>query len=231
MIEKDNICLSVIMPVYNEKNDVLNVIREIKKVPINKEIIIIDDGSSDGTTEILKGLNDDGIRIYRHPINIGKGAAIRLGLFYAKGDIIIIQDADLEYDPQDYMALAEPIISGKAEVVFGRRKFESSRRQYRRYYWGGQLITHLANFLYGINIADEPTCYKVFKAQILKQLKLDCVGFEFCPEVTAKIAKKGIKIYEVPISYKPRSIKDGKKIRWLDGLKAIYVLFKYKFTD
>ncbi|MDP3732698.1 MAG: glycosyltransferase family 2 protein [Candidatus Omnitrophota bacterium] len=231
MIDKDNICLSVIMPVFNEKDNILNIIKDIKKVPINKEIIIVDDGSSDGTVEILSTLNDKEIKVYHHPINIGKGAAIRLGLFYARGDIIIIQDADLEYNPQDYLALVKPIISGEADVVYGKRQFESAKAKHLRYYWGGQLITNLANFLYGINISDEPTCYKVFRADILKQLKLHCIGFEFCPEVTAKIAKKGIKIFEVPISYNPRSMKDGKKIRWLDGLKAIYVLFKYKFTD
>lgn len=231
MIKKDNICLSVIMPVYNEKLNILSIVEEIKKVPINKEIIIIDDGSTDGTVEILKNLNDKDIRIYHHPINIGKGAAIRLGLFYAKGDIIIIQDADLEYNPQDYLTLVEPIISGEAEVVYGKRQFELSKRKYRRYYWGGQLVTFLANFLYGIHISDESTCYKVFKAKVLKEIKLRCIGFEFCPEVTAKVAKKGIKIFEVPISYAPRSREAGKKIRWFDGLKAIYVLFKFKFTD
>lgn len=230
-MKKDNICLSVIMPVYNEKDNVLNVIREIKKVPINKEIIVVDDGSTDGTMEIVKDLHDSEVRVYHHPINIGKGAAIRLGLFYARGDIIIIQDADLEYNPQDYLRLVEPIISGEAQVVYGKREFELSKRKYRRYYWGGQLVTHIANFLYGINISDEPTCYKVFKREVLKGVKLHCIGFEFCPEVTAKIAKKGIEIFEVPISYQPRSRKEGKKIRWFDGLKAIYVLFKYKFTD
>ncbi len=231
MIKKDNFCLSVIMPVYNEKKHILSIISEIKKVPVNKEIIVIDDGSSDGTVDVLKGLHDSEVRVYHHPINIGKGAAIRLGLFYAKGDIIIIQDADMEYDPQDYIPLIEPILSGEAQVVYGRRQFDSSKTKHLRYYWGGQLITNIANFLYGIKISDEPTCYKVFRADILKQIKLHCIGFEFCPEVTAKISKKGIKIYEVPISYNPRSMKDGKKIRWFDGLKAIYVLLKYKFTD
>ena len=230
-MKKDNFCLSVIIPVYNEKDHILSIIKEIKRVPINKEIIVIDDGSTDGTVEIVKNQHDLEVRGYHHPINIGKGAAIRLGLFYAKGDIIIIQDADLEYNPQDYLSLVEPIISGEAEVVYGKRQFEASKTKHLRYYWGGKFITNLANFLYGINISDEPTCYKVFRADILKQLKLHCIGFEFCPEVTAKIAKKGIKIFEVPISYNPRSMKDGKKIRWLDGLKAIYVLFKYKFTE
>lgn len=219
------------MPVYNEKDNILRIIEEIKKVPISKEIIIVDDGSNDGTVEILRKLEDSQVRVYHHPINIGKGAAIRLGLFYAQGDIIIIQDADLEYNPGDYLALVEPIRLGRAEVVYGRRQFHLSKTKYLRYYWGGQLVTNLANFLYGINISDEPTCYKVFKAHILKQMKLRCIGFEFCPEVTAKIAKRGIEIFEVPISYNPRSIRDGKKIRWLDGLKAIYVLFKYKFSE
>jgi glycosyltransferase involved in cell wall biosynthesis len=223
--------LSVIIPAYNEKENILKVIEKVKKVDINKEIIIVDDGSDDGSEEVFKTLNDNNIRAFHLPINLGKGAAIRLGLFHARGDTIIIQDADLEYDPQDYLSLIKPIVSGEAEVVYGKRNFNLNKIKYLRYYWGGQFVTYLANFLYGINISDEPTCYKVFKAEILKQIKLNCIGFEFCPEVTAKIAKKGIKIFEVPISYTPRSIKDGKKIRWLDGLKAIYVLFKYKFTD
>lgn len=231
MINKKDFCLSVIMPVYNEKENILKVIDLIKKVPVNKEIIVVDDGSSDGTGEILHELADDKVKVYRHPINIGKGAAIRLGMFYAKGDIVIIQDADLEYDPQDYIRLIEPIISGHAEVVYGKRQFSPDKKTHLRYYWGGQFVTKLANFLYGINITDEPCCYKVFKAEVLKQIKLHCIGFEFCPEVTAKIAKKGIKIFEVSVSYNPRSMNEGKKIRWFDGLKAIYVLLKYKFTD
>lgn len=231
MIKNENFCLSVIVPVYNERENILKIIDLIKNVPVNKEIIIVDDGSSDGTGEILHKLKDDTIRTYRHPINIGKGAAIRLGLFYAKGDIVVIQDADLEYDPQDYLRLIEPILSGAADVVYGKRQFDPNKKTHLRYYWGGQFVTKLANFLYGINISDEPCCYKVFKADTLKQIKLHCIGFEFCPEITAKIAKKGIKISEVPVSYNPRRMDEGKKIRWFDGLKAIYVLLKYKFTD
>ena len=225
------ICLSVIVPVFNEKGNIKKIIAEIKKVSIRKEIIVIDDGSTDGTVEILKGLHDHEVKIYHHPINIGKGAAIRLGLFYAKGDIIIIQDADLEYDPQDYLELIKPIVSGETEVVYGKRQFNSSKGRHLRYYWGGRLLTHIANFLYGINISDEATCYKVFRSGVFKNIKLNCIGFEFCPEITAKIARRGMKIVEVPISYKPRSVKEGKKIRWFDGMKAIYVLLKYKFFE
>lgn len=221
----------MIIPVFNEKGNVKKIIAEIKKVSIRKEIIVIDDGSTDGTVEILKDLHDHEVRIYHHPINIGKGAAIRLGLFYAKGDIIIIQDADLEYDPQDYLELIKPIVAGESEVVYGKRQFDAGKKRHLRYYLGGRLLTHIVNFLYGIKISDEATCYKVFKADVFKNIKLNCIGFEFCPEITAKIAKRGIGIVEVPISYKPRSMKEGKKIRWFDGIKAIYVLLKYKFSE
>lgn len=221
----------MIIPVFNEKGNVKKIIAEIKKVSIRKEIIVIDDGSTDGTVEILKDLHDHEVRIYHHPINIGKGAAIRLGLFYAKGDIIIIQDADLEYDPQDYIELIKPIVAGESEVVYGKRQFDAGKKRHLRYYLGGRLLTHIVNFLYGIKISDEATCYKVFKADVFKNIKLNCIGFEFCPEITAKIAKRGIGIVEVPISYKPRSMKEGKKIRWFDGMKAIYVLLKYKFFE
>lgn len=223
--------LSVIIPVYNEKKTILMVIDRIQKVNINKELIIVDDGSDDGTREILKSVDESNTKVIYLPINMGKGAAIRFGLEHVQGDIVIIQDADLEYDPDDYHKLIKPIISEKAQVVYGKRDFKMNKIKYLRYYWGGQIITILANFLYGASISDEPTCYKMFRREVFKKIKLRCIGFEFCPEVTVKVRKMGLKIYEVPISYYPRSIEDGKKIHWIDGLKAIYVLFKYKFTD
>lgn len=230
-MDKETIKLSIIIPVYNEKDSILSVIERVKSVNVRKEIIIVDDGSSDGTTEILQGVNDNDIRIFYQPINMGKGIAIRIGLFYVSGDYTIIQDADLEYNPEDYLIMLKPAIEKGARVVYGRRVFDNGKIKHFRYLWGGKLVTILTNLLYGTGISDEPTCYKLFKTDIIKKIKLNCIGFEFCPEITAKIAKNGIKITEVPISYYPRGMDDGKKIRWFDGIKAIYVLFKYKFTN
>jgi hypothetical protein len=140
-----------------------------------------------------------------------------------------MQDADLEYDPMDYLKLIPLIQSGEAQVVFGSRTLGSKERSYHRYYWGGQFVTFVANLLYGLKITDEPTCYKMFRKEVMEQIKLDCIGFEFCPEVTAKVARLGYTIHEVPVSYHPRSFKEGKKIKWKDGLIAIWTLLKYRF--
>ena len=157
---------------------------------------------------------------------------MRTALEYISGDVVIIQDADMEYDPNDYPKLIEPIIEGKAEVIYGSRNINKHNRQsYSRYFWGGKLISLMTNLLYRSNISDEPTGYKVFKASLLKGLGLKCKRFEFCPEVTARILKKGIKIQEVPINYTPRKFSEGKKIRWHDGFEAIWTLVKYRFID
>lgn len=227
--------LSIIIPVYNEENTIKQLLNLVKKVDIGKvekEMVIIDDGSYDNTFEVLKNIND--IKLIRHTKNIGKGAAIRTGIKHATGDIILIQDADLEYDPNEYMALIKPIINGKAEVVYGSRRLKKENKKHSgfSFYIGGVFLTWFTNLLYpSLHITDEPTCYKVFKADVIKNLNLKCKRFEFCPEVTAKIARKGIKIYEVPISYHPRSIKEGKKINWRDGIEAIWTLLKYKFIN
>ena len=163
--------------------------------------------------------------------NKGKGTAIRTGLANVTGDIVIIQDADLEYDPNDYPKLVEPILTGKANVVYGSRILGKSRKSYWSFYMGGRFLSFLANLLYNAKITDEPTCYKVFRADMIKNINLKCRRFEFCPEVTAKVRKKGYKIYEVPIHYEPRSLKEGKKINWKDGLEAIWTLIKYKFVE
>ena len=227
--------LSIIMPVYNEKSTIKEIIHRIKNVPIDKEIIIADDCSTDGTREILRKLQseeyDKGeIKIIYHEKNMGKGWAIRTALKYVSGEIVIIQDADLEYEPEDYPRLIEPIVSGEASVVYGPRSL-GKKISYLSFYLGGQFLSFLTNILYGSHITDEATCYKVFRADVIKGINLKCERFEFCPEVTAKLLKKGYKIYEVPIHYYPRSIKEGKKINWKDGLEAIWTLIKYRFID
>ena len=223
--------LSVLMPVYNEKDTIHQIIEKVQKVEIEKEIIIVDDYSTDGTRKILKTDYEsiDNIHIIYHEKNWGKGKAIRSGLNFISGDITIIQDGDLEYDPEDYIKLIKPILDKSQDVVYGSRFLKSdNRHSYSRYYLGGRLVTFVTNLLYGQNLTDEPTCYKVFRSDLLKNLNLKCERFEFCPEVTAKIAKQGIKIPEIPINYYPRKIEEGKKIRWTDGIEAIWTLLKFR---
>lgn len=223
--------LSIIIPCYNEKKTILEILNRVKnvKLDVKKEIIIVDDFSNDGTRDILKKLDDQKIKIVYHSKNMGKGHAIRTGLKHAKGEIIIIQDADLEYNPKDYSSLIKPIMDGRAQVVYGSRNLRKNKRSYFSFYLGGILLSRLANILYGTKITDESTGYKVFRSEIIKNMDLRCERFEFCPEISAKIAKKGIKIHEVPISYNPRKKRDGKKIGRRDGAMAIWTLIKYRF--
>jgi glycosyltransferase involved in cell wall biosynthesis len=225
--------ISIIIPVYNEQNTIKKIVGRVEEVELEKEIIIVDDGSKDGTKDFLKSINKNSVTVLYHEHNMGKGQAIRTALPFVTGDIIIIQDADLEYNPGEYPKLIEPIEIGKAQVVYGSRtldrKFHPASFQNFVFCLGGKTLSSLTNFLYGSNITDEPTCYKVFKADILKSLNLQCRGFEFCPEVTAKILKQGIKIHEVPISVKPRSIKEGKKISLKDWFIAVGILIKHRF--
>lgn len=224
--------LSVLIPAYNEINNIQNILNKIGEVDIPMEIIVVDDGSTDGTRELLNTLKSDKIKVVFHEKNQGKGGAIRTAIANSKGDIIIIQDADLEYDPQDYYKLIPLIEGGKEKVVYGSRFLnKQNKHSYFSFFLGGQVVTWITNILYFQNLTDEPTCYKVFDAKLLKSIKLNCTGFEFCPEVTAKIAKLGYKIPEVPISYYPRSISEGKKINWKDGVEAIWVLLKYRFVN
>lgn len=224
--------LSILIPVYNEKNTILEVIDAVKKVDIPKEIIIVDDFSTDGTRDVLKNLKDKDVKVYYHDANRGKGRAIRTAIEHVTGDIIVIQDADMEYDPEDYYLLVEPIEHGHYSVVYGSRYINNQNTlAFSRYMLATKILNWASNILYRARITDEPTCYKVFKADVLKNMKLDCERFEFCPEVTAKVRKAGYEIYEVPISYRPRSVKEGKKIRWKDGFQALWTLIKYRFRD
>src|SRR6204780_821894 len=213
------VCVSVLVPVYNEAAHVDELLRAIHASPVKKEIIIVDDGSTDGTREKLQAMplaND--VTVVFHEKNCGKGAAIRTALAYARGEYVLIQDSDLEYDPQDYPALLRPLEQRQANVVYGVRPDRPERGL--RFFLGAKLLTHLANLLYGACIHDEATCYKVFRRSLITQIDLDCRRFEFCPEVTAKLCRMGEKIAEVPIAYNPRSAAEGKKIRPSDGWQA-----------
>jgi len=218
---------------FNEAKTLPLILAKIQQVPIKKEIIMVDDGSTDGTKRLLRELErQDNIRVIYQNQNRGKGAAIRTAIPLVTGEVTIIQDADLEYDPNDYLKLIEPIKTNNTKVVYGSRFLnKQNKHSYLRYYLGGLTLSLLTNLLYFQKLTDEPTCYKVFDSQLLKSLNLKCRKFEFCPEVTAKVAKRGIMIREIPISYYPRSIAEGKKIRWRDGLKAIWTLIKYRVVD
>ena len=225
--------LSVIVPVYNEINTIREILRRVKEVSIDKEILIVDDFSTDGTREYLKSIEgEEGIRVFYHQENMGKGSAIRTAIGEARGDVVIIQDADLEYDPRDYDKLIKPIMEGKASVVYGSRYSNPENElPLTRFKIGVLVLTAMANLLYGAGITDEATCYKAFKADVIKRIPLKCKRFEFCPEVTAKVRKRGYRIEEVPISFKFRTAKEGKKIGWRDGVEAVIALLKYRFVD
>lgn len=219
------------IPVYNEKNTLLDIIKRVEAVPIEKEIIIVDDFSTDGTREIMKGINSPDIKIYYHPHNRGKGAAIRTAIPHATGDIVLIQDADLEYDPMDYPRLIEPILDGRADVVYGSRFLGTHRAFLFWHYIGNKFLSFLTNLLYNTMLTDMETCYKVFRSDVIKGLNLKSDRFQVEPEITAKVFKKGYKVFEVPISYAGRDFKEGKKITWRDGIWAVMTLVKYRFVD
>jgi len=222
-------CVSVIVPVYNEVAHLEELLQAVQASPVAKEIIIVDDGSTDGTREKLQSLAPQNhVTIVFHEKNCGKGASIRTALEYARGEYVIIQDSDLEYDPGDYPALLRPLQTGQANVVYGVRPDRPERGL--RFFFGAKLLTHLTNLLFGAGIHDEATCYKVFRRSVLQRVKLECQRFEFCPEVTAKLCRMGERIEEVPISYHPRSAVEGKKIRHSDGLLAVWTLLHYRFA-
>ena len=223
--------LSVIMPVFNEMWTLAAIVERVLANPICHELIIVDDGSTDGSRDLLARMDGHRIKRVYHDTNRGKGAAIRTGLQHVSGDVVIIQDADLEYDPSDYERLVAPIANGEASVVYGSRISGDNPMSSAAFYWGGRVLSFITNCLYGSRITDEPTCYKAFRADVIKKLDLKCTGFEFCPEVTAKVLKAGIDIVEVPITYAPRSTKQGKKIKLRDGIQAIWTLIRYRLSD
>lgn len=232
--------LSVILPAYNESETITLILEKIISVDlpcnIRKEIIIIDDCSTDNTRERVnqttKSHPEICIKYVRLDENRGKGYAVRAGITKSTGEIIIIQDADLEYDPNDYSVLLRPILSGEYKIVYGSRLLNRDNQySYRSFYWGGRIISWITSLLFSCKITDEPTCYKMFDASVLKSIPLSSDRFGFCPEVTAKVRRCGYAIKEVPINYYPRSKKEGKKIKWQDGVEAICILFKFRFSN
>lgn len=227
--------LSLIMPVYNESATIRQIVQKVMAVPLEIELIIVDDASTDDTGEILRKeihAQYPAIKILTHTVNKGKAGGIKTAIPHCTGEIITIQDGDLETEPNDLIHLTAPIRAGESAVVYGSRYLNTTEAHlYRTYQLGGRVLSWTVNLLYGQHITDEPACYKVFKAEILRSIKLDYDRFEFCPEVTAKVSKLGYKIKELPMNYYPRSFAEGKKLNWQDGLKAIWVLIKYRFTD
>ena len=229
---QEHALLSVIVPVYNERPTVAEVIRRIRavEVPLDVEVIVVDDGSSDGTDKILAALGDSTVRVITHPHNRGKGAAIRTGMEAVRGDLVLVQDADLEYDPDDWLRLLDPILRGKALVVYGSR-FTGERKNMLPLHWiGNRLLSLITNVLYSSTLSDMETCYKLFDRRVLEGLTIESDRFEFEPEITAKVMRRGYRIYEVPISYAGREVSEGKKITWRDGFGAVKALIKFRFT-
>lgn len=225
--------LSVIMPVYNEEQTIIEIVQRVLSVPLDKELVIVDDCSRDRTPDLLKSFSGrPEIRVLRHEKNQGKGAAIRTGIQAATGDMIVIQDADLEYDPAEYPQLIKPILEGRADVVYGSRFLGLHRVFLYHHYLGNKLLTFLTNLLYNTMLTDMETCYKVFRAEVLKGITIRSNHFNFEPEITAKVFKQlRLRVYELPISYYGRSYSEGKKIGLRDVLPAIWAIVKYRFVD
>ena len=224
--------LSVVMPVFNEQDTVEEIIRRVLAVKMRVELVVVDDVSTDGTLEILVRLQKEfGFVLLRQPRNAGKGAALRRGFSAVTGDMMIIQDADLEYSPEEYALMTPLITSGRADVVFGSRFLGTHRVFLLTHYLGNRLITFITNLLYNTMLTDMETCYKLMRIDVLRSMELRSNGFGIEPEITAKVFKRGYKVYEVPISYDGRGYEEGKKITWRDGVVALWVLLKYRFSE
>jgi glycosyltransferase involved in cell wall biosynthesis len=230
--------ISILIPVYNEDQTLMRVLDMVSQAPchgLEKELIIVDDGSTDQTAELLNQMDREkyNAKIYFHEVNQGKGAALRTAQQHASGDVILIQDADLEYDPKEYAELLRPIIEGKADVVYGSRLSggKVTRAFYVVHLFGNKFLSLLTNVLYNSTLTDMETCYKVFRAPIFKSITIKSNRFDFEPEITAKVLKQKVRLYEMPISYYGRDYSEGKKITWLDGFAAIWTLVKFRFVD
>ncbi|GMV93983.1 MAG: hypothetical protein AMXMBFR82_37610 [Candidatus Hydrogenedentota bacterium] len=225
--------LSVVIPVYNEADTITEVIRRVRDTPYDVEVIVVDDGSTDGTPDRLLALADaDDLCLLRHDTNLGKGAALRTGFARVTGDVVVIQDADLEYDPRDYGKLLEPILDGRADVVYGSRFLGGPHRVL--FFWhsvGNKFLTLISNAVTNLNLTDMETCYKAFRADVLKDVQIRSNRFGVEPEFTAKVAKRGLRIYEVPISYSGRNYAEGKKITWRDGVAALFTILRFRLFE
>ena len=227
--------LSVVVPVFNERNTLVEILRRMRVVElpdgIEREIIVVDDGSSDGTRDVLNQVGDSTVRVVMHEANLGKGAALRTGFAHATGDYVLVQDADLEYDPEDWPKLLNPVLRGRARVVYGSR-FTGERRNMLLLHWlGNRFLSMTTNVLFNTTLSDMETCYKLFDRDLVDDMKLQSNRFDIEAEITAKVLKRGIRIYEVPISYSGREFDEGKKITWRDGFAALWTLLKYRFRD
>ena len=224
--------LSVVMPAYNEAGTIEEIVRRVKAVPLRTQLIVVDDCSIDGTREMLQQLQAElGFTLVLQPRNQGKGAALRRGFEEVRGDVVVIQDADLEYSPEEFPQLVELIVEGRADVVYGSRFLGRHRVFLYTHYLGNRLLTFLTNVLYNTMLTDMETCYKAMRVEVLRSMTLRSDGFGIEPELTAKIFKRGYRVYEVPITYDGRGYEQGKKITWRDGLVALWVLLKYRFTE
>lgn len=226
--------LSIVIPVYNEKKTIEKIVSQVQSVnlDLDKEILLVDDGSTDGTQEILRKLETDEVRVFIHEINQGKGKALQTGFSKVSGDFVIIQDADLEYDPREYPQLLAPLLDGRADAVYGSRFLGGPHRVlFFWHYLGNKMLTTFSNMLSNLNLTDMETCYKVFRKEILDKITLKSKRFGIEPEITLKLAKLKCRIYEVPISYSGRDYSEGKKIGWKDGIAAIFHIIRFKFFD
>ena len=224
--------LSILIPVFNERRTIAEAVRRARTVelPVDREILIIDDGSTDGTGEIIKRLADSTVKVFQQPVNMGKGAALRRGFQESTGDFVVVYDADLEYDPRDWPALLRPILEGEARAVYGSR-FTGERRNMMFWHWvGNRFLSLLTNVLYNTTLSDMETCSKLIEGDLIRSLNLTSNRFDIEPEITAKLLRSGVRIYEVPIRYTGREVDEGKKISWRDGFPALWALVKYRFV-